>query len=150
MVPLIMFSSHFYRPQRSWAKVISLQASVCPRGVWNFWGGGEFLQFFGGGEVSEIFGGRGSPILGGLKFSVGVWNFLLGCTPPPWDGQCTAGTHPTGMHSSFRNANVITNAQCRRVWQRSLCVHVCLCMCVCVCLIINMNSNKSWTLWWRL
>ena len=53
-----------YRPQRSWAKVISLQASVCPQGgggvpglVPGGVGGGEgCLQLIRGG-VSNFFGG---------------------------------------------------------------------------------------------
>ena len=118
----------FYRPQRSWAKVIFLHVSVilltggglsdlkfwggCL--VWNFRGGCLVWNFWGGVVWSEIFGGGVS----GLKFSGGVWNFffilfsnfffpqkiLLGYThtsPPPRDGQCAAGTHPTGMHSCF-------------------------------------------------
>ena len=100
---------NFYRPQRSWAKVIFSEACVknsvhgggCgsgPGGVSEIFSGGS--EIFGGG--SEIFGG--SPIF----FFFFFFNFFspqkifLGCTPPPpRDGQCAAGTHPTGMHSCF-------------------------------------------------
>ena len=64
------------------AKVIFSQASVCPqggvsaRGVLQILGG---VLFFGGGVALQIFGG-GSP---------------------PEYGQRSAGTHPTGMHSSY-------------------------------------------------
>ena len=56
-----------YWPQRSWAKVISLQASVCPQeGVWNFRG---CLKFWGGVWNSP----------GGVwNFRRGVWNFQRG------------------------------------------------------------------------
>ena len=80
---------HFYRPQRSWTKVIFLHVSVIlltggvsgpgggvwsqggvsgPGGVSNFFGGGG-LQFFGGGGVCLV--------PGGLQFfgGVGVSNF---------------------------------------------------------------------------
>ena len=104
------FPSSYYRPQRSWAKVISLQACVCPQG-----GGGTWP---GPGGVSEILGGGSGLKFGGvsgLKFSGGVSeNFFFfffpisflskkSCwdahPPPPRDGQCAAGTHPNGMHS---------------------------------------------------
>ena len=73
---------HFYRPQRSWAKVIFLQAFVCPQGgvVWSR-----------EGVWSPIFRG-GPPILGGWGglqiFFPFFFQFpppqkiLLGCTPP--------------------------------------------------------------------
>ena len=57
LVNFVQGEVHIYRPQRSWAKVISLQACVCPRG-----GGGTWP---GPGGLSEILGG-------GLKFSRGV------------------------------------------------------------------------------
>ena len=92
-------------------------------------GGGDGLQIFGGvskffwGVVSK-FSGQGvvSKCLGGLQFFGGISNFLSwspnfflsffnffpqknlsGMHPPPSprDGQCTAGTHPTGMHSCY-------------------------------------------------
>ena len=94
-----MYTIYIYRPQRSWAKVISSQACVCPRG-----GGGGYLAW---------------SRRRGLRFSGGgVWNFqgvskffffFFSISFPqkksfwdahtPRDGQCTAGTHPTGMHS---------------------------------------------------
>ena len=56
----------YYRPQRSWAKVISLQASVCPHGEGS-------AQNFGGGVCSKFSGGgRSDPNFGG-----GVWNFFF-------------------------------------------------------------------------
>ena len=94
---------YFYRPQRSWAKVISSQASVCPWGgvVWSlgglqfFWG----VQFFGGSPifqgVTNFFWGVVSPIFFG-----GSPIFFSGMHPPPPPyGHWVAGTHPTGMHS---------------------------------------------------
>ena len=80
------------------------------RGVSNFWGGGclQFLggclQFFGG--VLQFFGG----VLQIFFFFQIFFLFFFKSffpkissgmhqPPPPRDGQCTAGTHPTGMHS---------------------------------------------------
>ena len=96
-----------YRPQRSSGKVIFSQACVIlftgeGGGVSPIFQGG--LQFFGG---SPIF--PGGPIFWGVsnffflffQFFISP-KFLLGCTkppPPPRDGQCAGGTHPTGMHS---------------------------------------------------
>ena len=101
----------FYRPQRSWAKVIFLQACVCPQGGWGVWwvsqqhamqvsprgglvpGG---LQFFGGrgsnfsGGWSPIFSGGVSNFSGGKGGPQFFWGgilfhfcFLWGYTPPP-------------------------------------------------------------------
>ena len=62
----------FYRPQRSWAKVMFLQASVIlsrgggwsgPRGVSNFSGG---LQFFGGSPIFRV--GVSNFSEGGLRY----------------------------------------------------------------------------------
>ena len=110
--------SHFYRPQRSWAKVIFLHVSVIllTRGWWsgprrgsNFSGG---VSNFSGGGVSPIFWGV-SPIFRGgspnfffsnfSSFSSNLFFPKMHQTPPPppRDGQCAAGTHPTGMHSFF-------------------------------------------------
>ena len=111
-------TKHIYRPQRSWTKVIFLQACVCPRGGvgvgvsgpggWSpiFWGG---LQFLGGGL--QFFWGV-SNFSVGLQFFGGSPNFFFQIffpqnssgmhqSPPSRDGQCTAGTYPTGMHSCF-------------------------------------------------
>ena len=94
-------------------------------GPWGVSPIGGCLQFFGG--VSPIFWGVSPIFQGGLQFFGGVSpifrgvlqiffffsnfflfsfsnffspKFLLECTnPPPPDGQCAAGTHPTGMHS---------------------------------------------------
>ena len=62
------------------------------------------LQFFRG--VLQFFGGvKGGPpnfFGGGFFFD---FCFLWGYTPPPDQtpeyGQCSAGTHPTGMHSCY-------------------------------------------------
>ena len=94
--PNVIFVT-FYRPQRSWAKVLFLHLSVIlltggvvvwSRGDLQFFGGGlQFLgglQFFGGSpifrEVSN-FGGRGwgSPIFGGFSNFSGGLQFLGGC-----------------------------------------------------------------------
>ena len=96
---------HIYRPQRSWAKVIFLQACVCHRGGgrWWWWSGPGWrvLQIFGGGGWYPNLGGgclqifRGvSPIFrgeGSSNFFYFFFQFLpppkilLGCTitPPP-------------------------------------------------------------------
>ena len=88
-------------------------------GVWS-WGECGFQFFRGGGGLQFFFAGGGYVV---SNFSGGVWSlnfffnffflfffpisfspkFLLGCTnPPPRDGQCAGGTHPTGMHSCFK------------------------------------------------
>ena len=136
--------SIYYRPQRSWAKVISSQASVCPqggspifqggwfgpggspifRGVSNFSGGSPI--FFGGSPNFQG-GGVWSRGLQFIRWSPnfqGVSNFFWGGgliqifliqiffliffpqnffwdAPPPRYGHWAAGTHPTGMHSSY-------------------------------------------------
>ena len=114
---------HNYRPQRSWAKVISLQASVCPHrgGVWpkilggvsapNFRGrGGVWPKFWGGGCLIQIWGGEvWSKFSGGSEiFFFFFFQFIFPQkissgmhTPHPWDGQCAAGAHPAGMHSCY-------------------------------------------------
>ena len=79
--------SYFYWLQRSWAKVISLQASVCPHG--GGWGG-VCSKFSGVGGVCSKIGGvsdpnfRGGvvsdPNFGGCLtqiFRGGVWNFFF-------------------------------------------------------------------------
>ena len=118
-----------YRPQRSWAKVIFLHVSVIlltgggcglvPGGVSNLSGGGGgwwCLQFFGGSPIfwgSPIFPGGRSNFSGVSNFRGRVvskfffsffFNFQKNSSgmhqhPVPRDGQCAAGTHPTGMHS---------------------------------------------------
>ena len=66
-------------------------------GVWKFWG---VSGIFGG--CLEFLGGLFLQIFGGVFF---FFQFLFpeknssGMHPPPRDGQCAAGTHPTGMHS---------------------------------------------------
>ena len=116
-------SRNFYRPQRSWAKVISLHASVCPHGGVSapnfrggsdpnfrgggltqiFWGGGVCSKFLGGGVCSEFSEGGCLKLifLFFFQFIFPQKNSSGMHTPPlrPRDGQCTAGTHPTGMHS---------------------------------------------------
>ena len=106
----------FYRPQRSWAKVIFLHLSVIllTGGVWSQGG----LQFWG----SPIFRGvsnflRGLEFLGGLQFWGGSPNFfffffqffspktiLLGCTnpnpPPPQPPRWSMH----GRYASYWNA----------------------------------------------
>ena len=92
---------------------IGVCQDFCSRGGVSeiFGGGAEWGLKFSGGGVSEI--------LGGLKFSGGGCSskffflffsislspkksFWDAHPPPPGtcrDGQCAAGTHPTGMHS---------------------------------------------------
>ena len=78
---------YLYRPQQSWAKVISLQACVCPRGggcllqsfggvCSKFWGGGVCSKFLGRrGVCSKFWGGCLLQILGGVS----TQNFGGGC-----------------------------------------------------------------------
>ena len=81
-----------YRPQRSWAKVISLQASVCPHG------GVSAPNFFGGGVCSEFWGGC-------LKFFFNLFSpqkissgmHTLPPPPPPRRSMC-------GRYASYWNA----------------------------------------------
>ena len=104
--PLVSLLLYFYRPQRSWAKVIFLHVSVIlltgegvsgPRGCVSGPGRGVCLV---PGGVSNFSGGFSKFFFFSNLFFP---KFLLGCTnqptPPPRDGQCAAGTHPTGMHS---------------------------------------------------
>ena len=85
----------------------SVCQEFCPQGV----GGWVWVWSQGGG--SEISGGVWN-FRGGVKFWGGVWNFFFfffqflfpqknpsGMHTPPRDGQCAAGTHPTGMHSCW-------------------------------------------------
>ena len=74
-----MWFNH-YRPQRSWAKVISLHACVCPRGVWNFRRG--CLKFWG---VLKFLRG------GSSKF---FFHFFFNFFPPPKKSFWDAHTHP--------------------------------------------------------
>ena len=84
----------YYRPQRSWAKVIFSEACVKNSVHWG--GGGVGLVPGGSGPGrSPIF--HGSPnFRGGLQFGGGgclqIFKF-------PRYGSWAAGTHPTGMHS---------------------------------------------------
>ena len=126
----------YYRPQRSWAKVIFLHVSVIlltvgGGGVWSeIWGGGVWSEILGGGCLvwnfrggvcvfwSEIFEG-GSEIFISFffQFLFPPQKILLGYTHtlpplPPRDGQCAAGTHPTGMHSCYSSTYPESNAIC--------------------------------------
>ena len=98
---LVVYS--YYRPQRSWAKVMFLQASVIlstggdlvQGGVSNFSGG---LQFFGG---SPIFG-VGPPIFrGGSPIFRGVLQFFGGGGSPIW--------LMSGRYASYWNAFLLTS-----------------------------------------
>ena len=66
------------------------------------WGGEGVPGLIPGrGVWSEIFGGVSEFFFLFFPISFSPQKILLGCTPPPWDGQCAAGTHPTGMRSCF-------------------------------------------------
>ena len=83
-----------------------------PGGSSNFFGGvppnffGGVLQIFGGGFL-QIFWGGSPNFQGGSPNFVFLFFFSISFpqkkffwdAPLPQDGQCTAGTHPTGMHS---------------------------------------------------
>ena len=76
---ICLYTSHNYRPQTKFAKVMFSQASFCPRG----WGGLLHRE--------------------GWCAPPGGWG--LGRPPPHLDttgyGQRAGGTHRTGMHSCF-------------------------------------------------
>ena len=78
--------SVYYRPQRSWAKVIFSQASVCPRG---------------GGVSASVHAGICT-----LEQTPNPLSRPPGSRHPPRSrpayGQRAAGMHPTGMHSCCR------------------------------------------------
>ena len=70
--------------------------------------GGASAPNFGGGAggVSEIFGGSEIFFLFFSNFfppqkNPSGMHTHTHTPPPPPDGQCAAGTHPTGMHSCF-------------------------------------------------
>ena len=87
--PMFHGPSHsYYRPQRSWAKVISLQASVCPHGGG---GGGCLLQIFGG--ASEIF-------FSFFKIYFPPKNFFWDAHPPPPPPRWSM----RGRYASYWNA----------------------------------------------
>ena len=74
----------------------------------DFRGVGGVSSKFWGGVCSKYFGGEVSEIFGGLKFFSFFFSISFppkksfwDAPPPPRDGQCVAGTHPTGMHSCF-------------------------------------------------
>ena len=95
-------TAYFYRPKRSFGQG-NIFRSVCHsvhRGgvpAPNFRGGCACSKFSGGacsnflgGWLLQIFGGVPAPnFWGGLQFSE--------------YGQCSAGTHPTGMHSCVQH-----------------------------------------------
>ena len=80
------FRCIYYRPQRSWGKVMFLQASV--------------ILFTEGLPGPGGVPGPGGLLLGGVPGPGGAWSRGAGGDPPP-PGTATAagGTHPTGMHS---------------------------------------------------
>ena len=78
-----IWASHYYRPQRSWGKVIFSQACVI------LFTGGVCMVLGVGGAWSG-----GCMVPGGYLVRGGAW-----WRPPPRDGYCSGGTHPTGMHS---------------------------------------------------
>ena len=77
-------------------------------------GGGGLLQIFGGGCLLQIFvGGVSAQNFWGVSEIFFSFFFNLfdppqknssGMHPPPRprEGQCAAGTHPTGMHSGIK------------------------------------------------
>ena len=76
---------HFYRPQRSWAKVIFSQACV------------KNSVHRGGGRVS-------ASVHAGIHPSPREQTHLLPGKQTAAYGQRAAGTHPTGMHSCLTGA----------------------------------------------
>ena len=99
----------YYRPQRSWGKVIFSQASVilstgglsAPRGVWS-------RRSLLPGEVP----GPGGLLLGGWLPGPGRC-LVRGCLveTPPRTATAVRDTHPTGMHSCFYNFEIHTHMQ---------------------------------------
>ena len=109
---LIMYEfkcSYIYRPQTKFAKVMFLQASVCPRGDMHGCSGGVrgcsrgwgVRGCSGGGMHGCSRRGRVWLLLGGGH----AW-LLLGGACMVFSmryGQWAGGTHPTGMHSCWEN-----------------------------------------------
>ena len=103
--------------------------------VWPKFSGGGVWPKFTGGSAPNFRGGEGSEIFFSFFFqfifppknSSGMHN--LPPPPTPRDGQCAAGTHPTGMHSCFyfvfENLRLISvrrfdNEQCRYFLEKNL------------------------------
>ena len=89
-------SLNFYRPQRSWGKVMFLQASVIlltggGAGPGSRWGGRGVCSGGGGGAWSAGKGGVPGP--GGYLLQGGAW------WRPPRMATAAGGMHPTRMHS---------------------------------------------------
>ena len=79
----------------------NFQGGVCSK----FLGGGGVCSKFSGGGLLQILGGV-SEFFFSFFFSIYFappkkffWDAHP--PPPPRDGQCAAGTHPTGMHSCW-------------------------------------------------
>ena len=92
----IVFITNFYRPQRSWGKVMFLHVSVIL-----FTGGclvqGEGLVP-GGCLVQGDVWSRGCLVQGGLLWWGGPDPGRV-CVETPLTTTAVGGTHPTGMHS---------------------------------------------------
>ena len=89
----IGLTENYYRPQRSWAKVMFLQASVI---------------LLTGGVSASVHAGIHPPRADTPRADTPQEQTPpKEQTPPPEQtpayAQRTAGTHPTGMHSCFRN-----------------------------------------------
>ena len=102
---ILSHEDNFYRPQRSWAKVISSQASVCPGGVvcpeggviclggGGLPGGCLVLGGSGPGEGDLVPGGWST--WGGLVLGRGVWSRGMWSTRGVWSqGVCAPGGSP--------------------------------------------------------
>ena len=111
----------YYRPQRSWGKVIFSEACVkncvhkggwypsmpCrspgwhPRGGWGVWPGGSPGPHLGVSRPTP--GGSPGPHLGGVLQAHTPGGCIPACTetdtPPQQTATAEGGTHPTGMHS---------------------------------------------------
>ena len=106
---------------------IGVCQEFCSQGGGVVWSRGGVSNFSGGvskfGGVSPIFFGGVQffrvclQFWGGLQFFGGLqifFSFFFNFFPPknssgmhpPRDGQCAAGTHPTGMHSSCKQFSI--------------------------------------------
>ena len=95
------YTMSYYRPQRSWGKVMFLHVSVILPGP-----GGCLVRGRGSaprgvpGPEGGVPGPGGSAPRGGA-LDKGGWS--RGCGDPPPTATAAGSTHPTGMHSCFVN-----------------------------------------------
>ena len=98
---LCLLNAYFYRPQRSWGKVIFSQASV--------------ILLTGGVPAPGLMSGHGGSAPWGVSAPGGIWSRGVSAPwgsawwRPPGRATAAGGTHPTGMHSCLLNFFVCRN-----------------------------------------